>query len=727
MLPDLRDALVEEIGRQQTTAKSPDASVTNLDASKPDENDEAAQAAERLSRELFIDLRATANQPTDRVSQAVDSLQSLLVSARSGRFSGQSGGSSLAIEHEVLFDLEWEWLASYPRSALGSRTFAYPENQLQPNLYQTEAAIQLAPTQAYRNFVSDLAQLRQLTPDQARSKAAGFKSALPQEIGSAVTAKVLDLIGSVELTDRLTNAALAANRTRCDDLVAAMSRPPNPSIDQEQEIPQFIRELFWLVPVALARKLQDSREYPAALDWLQGVFAHQLPPADRAIYQGLVLESHTVSDYTTRSPGWLALREELNPHFFARNRNAAYTRFTVMSIVECLLAYADSEFARGAPDANARARALYQSAVDLLDSPELAPETSHFPTNPVWSALRSQADAGLSKIHAGLNIGGFADPAAQVDADSFLPSPYRYGVLVERARNLVTVAQQVEGSYLAALERTDAENYGLLQAGHDLRVAEASLSIQDLKVADAEIGVDVATMQRDKSQALWTALGKRVGNGLNSWERAQLASLRSARDLQEQAEISSMFSGIFSAALSFASAGSAGATSGPFSTFNHFAMLSSYLSGQAGLATQDARIAEVQGGWERRDEDWRLQEDQAYHDVEIGDQQILLAQNQKKLAGQERNLAGLQRDHAQAVAEFLATKFTNAELYEWMSGVLGRVYAFFLQQATALAQLAQAQLAFERQEPVAGSSSPTTGRPSGMPAALSPAAQTGAG
>ncbi len=51
---------------------------------------------------------------------------------------------------------------------------------------------------------------------------------------------------------------------------------------------------------------------------------------------------------------------------------------------------------------------------------------------------------------------------------------------------------------------------------------------------------------------------------------------------------------------------------------------------------------------------------------------------------------------------FLANKFTNAELFEWMSGVLGGVYAYFLQQATALAQLAEAQLAFERQEPAPG-------------------------
>ena len=72
------------------------------------------------------------------------------------------------------------------------------------------------------------------------------------------------------------------------------------------------------------------------------------------------------------------------------------------------------------------------------------------------------------------------------------------------------------------------------------------------------------------------------------------------------------------------------------------------------------------------------------------------------MALQERRLAGLQLDHAAAVLDFLANKFTNAELFDWMSGVLGRVYAYFLQQATAIAQLAQAQLAFERQEPAPG-------------------------
>ena len=85
-------------------------------------------------------------------------------------------------------------------------------------------------------------------------------------------------------------------------------------------------------------------------------------------------------------------------------------------------------------------------------------------------------------------------------------------------------------------------------------------------------------------------------------------------------------------------------------------------------------------------------------EVAIGEQQITLAQTHTDIVRKEKSIAETQRDQAQATVEFLANKFTNAELYEWMSGILGGVYSYFLQQATAMAQLAQHQLAFERQE-----------------------------
>ena len=669
-LPELRDALVEEIGRRQTPAESP------------------AQVAERLSRELCIDLRAAAGQLTDRVSQAIDSVQSLLVSARSGRFSGQSGGSSLAIGDEVSFDLEWEWLVSYPRWRSAMRAFAYPENQLQPNLYQTEfvtATIQLAPTQAYLTLMAGLAQLRRLTPDGARGMAAAFVSALRAEVGSAVPRLA---VPAVELTDRRTNAALTAHRTLCLNLVAAASIPTNP-ITKEQQIPQFIRELFWLVPVALARKLQDSREYAVALDWYQTVFAYQWPLAAAGHLPGTgVRGRHRVR--LQPLPGLAGPGQGAEPAL--HRAQAQRGVHPVHGDVHCGM----SAGVRGLrvrarrpgrerpgpgpvpdryrPAGPARGGAGDRPGRTLPGQPGLELASGRGGGGPVEDSRRAQ--------HRGVRRPGRAGGRRLVPAQ---PVPVRRaGRAGPQPRRGGTAGRGELPGRAGAYRRGELRP---APGGDDLRVAEASLSIHDLKVTDAGIGVRVATMQRDKSQELSAALGKRLG--LNSWERLQLEGLRSARSLQEQADIASRFSGFFSAV--------GGVTYGSmFGALRHAVQL--LVRAQAGLAAQDARIAEVRAGFERRGEEWELQRGQADRDVEIGNSRSCSPRTSGSWPCRSGTWPAFSGTTPQAVADFLATKFTNAELYEWMSGVLGRVYAYFLQQATALAQLAQAQLAFERQE-----------------------------
>src|SRR5207244_13101469 len=85
--------------------------------------------------------------------------------------------------------------------------------------------------------------------------------------------------------------------------------------------------------------------------------------------------------------------------------------------------------------------------------------------------------------------------------------------------------------------------------------------------------------------------------------------------------------------------------------------------------------------------------------VARGAQDIGIARDHVQIAAQERVIAGLQASQGEAILDFIANKrFGNADLYDWMSGILEQIYRFFLQQATSMAQLAEAQLAFERQE-----------------------------
>lgn len=664
-LPELRDALLDVIGQRQTPPEAADAT------------------AERLSRELSIDFRAHSNTQTTRVDQAIETLQGALFGVRTGRLA--AAGDGVWSLNEASFDAEWPWMGSYRTWLAAIQVFAYPENQLFPNLYVHDGHF-LKPTAAFMGAEGLIAKLRKaakLTPELARTFAADYLASLRTEVAEARAKLPADFV----LTDKqMSEEESEQRRALIASLFKDYSNPPTATTDPAA-IPQYLHEIFWLVPMALAMRLQDEREYLVALDWYQTVYAFDSPVAKRKRYPGLTMEAGIPTSYS-RTPVWLT--EELNPHIVALTslegqllvgRKHVYTRFTVMSIVRCFLAYADMEFSRNLAESVTKARTLYETAIDLLGMPELEPETGDeipFPANPVWTSLLLHARANLAKIQHGLNIAGMRATLPSSDqAAAFLPSQYRYAFLVERAKNLVGVAQQVEATFLAVLEKRDSENYTLNEARHGVQVAGTSVNLADLKVADAGILGREAELQKEKAEAQFSNYSDLINDGLNKWETRTLAAMRAA---VAGRLASLLFSYTPTNLIEF------GNTAGK----------------AADLASATAQLTQLQASFERRREEWRLQQNLAGKDMQISRQQILHARNQQQVANEERQLAGLQQRHAEAVLDFLSNKFTSAELFDWMSGVLGGVYAYFLQQATALAQLAEAQLAFERQEPAPG-------------------------
>lgn len=617
-LPRLRDALIEHIA--------------SLEGWPSDE------AADRLSHELGLDLRAKAGARVVRVAQAVESLQEVLFSVRSGRLGPAPGGMAWTIAAESSFDLEWAWIGAYRTWLAAERVFAYPENQLLPTLNVLEAPY-LQPTSHWAAHLVRVRRQPRVTPALARTLAAEYLAALRADPAVSLPEA---LKPPFRMTDQRTDGELVQLQALTQQLCG--TRPAH-------GVHAYLWELFWYLPMSLAIRLQEGGHYLAALDWYQAVFAYHLPAQHRRVWWGLALEASIDSAYE-RVPEWLA--DPDNPHSVARTRRNAYTRFTVQSIAGCLMSYADSEFARNLPESTLRARTLYQSALALLALPDVQPDpvqALHYPDNPVWDALALRARTGLAKIHEGLNLAGL--PAELMDPGQssamVLPSPYRYRVLIERARSHAAMAQQVEAAYLSALTAADAAAFGDLQAQQGMALARSSLTGHALRVQDAQIGADAAQVGRDKAQLEVDHL------------RKQLRSL----------------SGL-GAAMQIAKGGLSGLKGG----------------GWGMLAGAGAALGDLM----QQRADLNYQISLATHDVRISDLQYQRSRRQVALAEFEQSHGELQFEHAQAVLDFLATKFTGTELFEWMSRVLGDVYAYFLQQATALAQLAQAQLGFERQD-----------------------------
>lgn len=318
------------------------------------------------------------------------------------------------------------------------------------------------------------------------------------------------------------------------------------------------------------------------------------------------------------------------------------------------------------------------------------------PSNPVYSALELKANLELFKIHNCRNIAGmersldiFAAPTDSttgvpvIGADgnlilpgtgAIIPSQYRFRVLMERAKQLVAQAQQLESQFLATLEKEDAENYSQLRARQDLQTAKSTVKLQDMRVKQALNEETIADLQLDKMQFVQNTYNDWISAGLNGYESASLSLLGA----------SAVMSGIAAAV-----------------NFGTFWKIESYAQGLANIASTLSTISSMMSqlaSYQRRQEEWQYQSDLAGYDISIANQQIKIAQQNTRIVSQEREIASLNMGHATDTLEFLKTKFTNAELYRWMGNVLERTYSYMLSLATAVAKTAEQQYYFEQQQ-----------------------------
>jgi hypothetical protein len=354
------------------------------------------------------------------------------------------------------------------------------------------------------------------------------------------------------------------------------------------------------------------------------------------------------------------------------------------------------------------------------------------PPNPILYALRLRAELNLFKLRTCRNIAGLRRElnayAAPTDTKTgvpsigsggqlvlpgtvtVLPSLYRYSALIERAKQLVQLAAQMEAAMLAAIEKEDAEKQALLQAKQQLSLAQAGVQLQELRVNEANDGIALATLQQQRAQIQKDTYTAWIDAGLNEYENQMIqayqgaaAAQKAATEVSRQIQIKQSIISSEQLAEHFGTLTDSDLLGANIGAINFgidatlFNQQSDYTKGAID-ATANAQIASINAALERRKDEWQLQKQLAEQDSQIAEQQQTIATDQVQVVKQERVIAGIQSDNAKAMVDFLSNKFTNVELFDWMSNILQGVYRFFLQQATGMAKLAETQLAFERQE-----------------------------
>lgn len=277
--------------------------------------------------------------------------------------------------------------------------------------------------------------------------------------------------------------------------------------------------------------------------------------------------------------------------------------------------------------------------------------------------------------------------ASPVTVAAAVPA-YRFSYLIQQAKSLASETASLGTALLAALEKQDAEQLALMQATQQNNIFNLTTQIKQsqidqLQAVNQSLQASLASARLQQSTyQQWLA------GGLSGLEIASESLLGAAMPLEF---LAMLFEGLASVAfvtlpdnLQWAEkAGSAlKATSAVWALL-------------ASVSVQTSQLLGMQGEFERRSDDWNLQMQLAANSVTQINAQ--LQANQYELEASEQDLVVNQTnvEQSQQVVDFLSSKFTNEELYQWMAGQLSTLYYQAYQLACQTALSAQTAYQYE--------------------------------
>jgi hypothetical protein len=344
----------------------------------------------------------------------------------------------------------------------------------------------------------------------------------------------------------------------------------------------------------------------------------------------------------------------------------------------------------------------------------------YIPDNSVFSDYWNRVEDRLYKIRHCLNIMGISqplplfqppiDPMALVQAVSTgaslssalaslnIPVPhYRFSFMLRKAQDLVQKLSQFGSDLLIALEKQDAEALNLLQNRQEGEILAMTRSIKAAQLEEAqhnraalEESLAAANNQADHYQGLLT-------EGLLPTEQAQIGLLISASALQTAGTILKIGAS-FAYGVPQITIGpfSFGTTTGGEEIANSLDKIGQVLDGSAQALSFVGEVIGIYAQHERSVEDWKLQKAMADSEVKQLTAQIEGAKLQEVMAQREIEILEKQIDQNAAITTYMKEKFSNAQLYQWMSSQLSGLYFQTYQMAFDMAKAAEKAFQFER-------------------------------
>ena len=358
------------------------------------------------------------------------------------------------------------------------------------------------------------------------------------------------------------------------------------------------------------------------------------------------------------------------------------------------------------------------------------------PVNRGMLALWQEADNQLYKIRHGENIKGqpqalslYGAPlnpmalAKGVAAGAVTSSGasggattvpyYRFSYLIQQAKELAGQVSQLGVALLGALEKQDAEQLAILLNNNEGAILHLTTQIKQNQIEQLQqtaqsLQAGLAAAQlRQQTYGAWlqgqtgpdgSAMAAQSGDSpdgdwtqsLSGGEEASLALTYIALIAHAEAGVMRAISSAF-----YLLPDIFGFADGGMNFGGSVEAIAGTFDSAGGVLTTTSQLISSVTQFQRREQDWMLQYQLAGDDIAQIQAQLAANQTETASAQQDLQINQEQITQNQAVGNFYQTKFTNQQLYQWMSGRLSTLYFQGYQLAFELAQEAQAAFQYE--------------------------------
>ena len=278
---------------------------------------------------------------------------------------------------------------------------------------------------------------------------------------------------------------------------------------------------------------------------------------------------------------------------------------------------------------------------------------------------------------------------------------YRFTLMLQKALELCAEVRSLGSALLSALEKNDAEGLSVLRTTQEKDLLQAVMQIKKAQIDEANKNLTGLQASQDVTKYRQSYYQGLINDNLNPFEIAQVVALTVAQELQLVSQGLEQGAGVaalvpnFTIGVEGISSPVAIVTFGGSNVEAGFAAASRAIGMLASFSSFIANMASLTGGWARRSQDWNFQLQTATKELAQIQSQIDAANVRIQIAQYDQQNQQRQIAHAQAILDFLSSKYTNNELYGWMISQVSASYFQCYQIAYGLAKRAEACLRFE--------------------------------